>query len=56
MSEPLTFPSAAPIPSVYTTPALPSVPLFGAAETDLPVRLISVVATVISHAEEDRQY
>lgn len=33
--------------------ALPGIPLFGAAETDLPVRLISVAATVISHTEED---
>lgn len=42
--------------SLHHSRALPGILLFGAVETDLPVRLISVAAPVISRAEEDRQY
>lgn len=56
MSEPLTFPSAAPIPQACTTAGLPRVSLLGAVETDFPIRLISVAALAISHSEEDRQH
>lgn len=42
--------------SLHHSRALPGISLFGAVEMDLPVRLISVAAPVISCAEEDRQY